>query len=328
MSDTPTKFTPEQIRIMQDYFASHDFTAEQCPVNKSKFTEDQGKTYRRARELFEKEWKKRLTDHGVKDSMRNFSRDYPLNVIRDFDSDHLAVSATAIHSDPESFSDILDIFFEMTEKPLEAGLNALAKSLKKSTDDLTEAELYTVVEAVADLFFEEMVNTLMHAQNVEGVFRASHEQGAHEDFSHTVDNHDKIDFLHQWTHDRTKTGAMLSLDRLAKENPHDYERALAVEDPSQSLDILTDEEIFNGFLKTLSDEEVSLFLELAQQKTQSDIAEMLGLTQGAVSKRVAKLKEKYKEYTRHHRFSRNQPRHWISRRHFRHCIQRLYVGQQ
>lgn len=282
--------------MMQEYAASNDCTGESLNINKSKFTEEQGQLYKKARSRFADEWKARLPVFGVKDSMRNFSANYPLNTLRDADGNRLAISVAAIGSDPESFSDILDVFFEILEQPLEAGLNALAKSLGKRPEDLTDEEIGKVVEAVADLFFEEMVNTLMHAQNVKGVFRASHEQGAHEDFSHTVDNHDKIDFLHQWTHDRTKTGAMLSLDRLAKENPQDYEKALAVEDPSQSLDILTDEEIFNGFLKTLSDEETSLFLELAQQKTQSDIAEMLGLTQGAVSKRVAKLKEKYKEY--------------------------------
>lgn len=296
MPEKPTRFTPEQIRLMRDYAASHDFTADTVTINKSKFSEEQGRLYKRASELFHDEWKRRLPDFGVKDSMRNFSGNYPLEVLRRFDTDRLATSVAAIGSDPGSLSDVADVFFEMLKQPLEAGFTALARSLGKAPEDLTDEEIYRVIEAVADLFFKEMVNALMHAQNVEGVFRASHEQGAHEDFSHAVDNHDKTDFLHQWTHDRTKTGATLSLDRLAKENPQDYERTLAVEDPSQSLDILTDEEIFNGFLKTLSDEEASLFLELAQQKTQSDIAEMLGLTQGAVSKRVAKLKEKYKEY--------------------------------
>ena len=282
--------------MMQKYAASNDFTGESLNINKSKFTEEQGQLYKKARRLFADEWKARLSDFGVKDSMRNFSANYPLNTLRDANGDRLAVSATAIHSDPESFSDILDIFFEMTEKPLEAGLNALAKSLGKRPEDLTDEEIGKVVEAVADLFFKEMINALMHAQNVEGIFQTAHRNGAIEDFSDTVDNHDMIDFIRQWTHNRTMVGETVSLERLEAENPEAFEKAMACYDPDPFADHRTDEELFDSFMRTLNEDEQDLFCALSENRTQTDIAQSLEITQGAVSKRVAKLKEKYKEY--------------------------------
>ena len=296
MPDKPTRYTPEQIRLMRDYAAAHDFTADAVTVNKSKFTEEQGRLYRRAEKLFHDEWKRRLPDFGVKDPMRNFSGNYPLEVLRRFDAEHLATSAAAIGSDPAALDDISDLFFGMLKQPLEAGFSALAKSLGKAPDDLTDEEIDRVIQAVADLFFEEMVNALMTAQNVEGVYGAAHARGTHEDFSRAVDNHDKIDFLHQWTHDRAKAGQVLSLEQVYEDAPQAYERALATEDPTRSVDLRTEEEVMADFLATIPTEEADLFLALAQQKTQAEIAKSLGITQGAVSKRIAKLKEKYKKF--------------------------------
>ena len=296
MPEKTTRFTPEQIRLMRDYAASHDFTADAVTVNKSKFTEEQGRLYKRAGELFHDVWKRRLPDFGVKDHMRNFSGNYPLEVLRRFDTDRLATAVAAIGSDPGSLSDIADGFFGMLKQPLEAGFSALAKSLGKEPEDLTDEEIDRVIEAVADLFFEEMVNALMTAQNVEGVYEAAHAWGTHEDFSRAVDNHATVDFLHQWTHDRAKAGQMLSLEQVYEDAPQAYEKALATEDSTQSVDLRTEEEVMADFLATIPTEEADLFLALAQQKTQAKIAKSLGITQGAVSKRIAKLKEKYKKF--------------------------------
>lgn len=120
MPDYLSRFTPEQILMMQKYAASHDFTGESLNVNKSTFTEEQGQLYKKARRLFADEWKARLPDFGVKDSMRNFSANYPLNTLRNADGDRLAISAAAIGSDPESFSEILDVFFEMLKEKYKA----------------------------------------------------------------------------------------------------------------------------------------------------------------------------------------------------------------
>ena len=55
--------------MMQEYAASNDFTGKSLNVNKTKFTEEQGQLYQKACSLFADEWKARLPDFGVKDSI-------------------------------------------------------------------------------------------------------------------------------------------------------------------------------------------------------------------------------------------------------------------
>ena len=118
--------------------------------------------------------------------------------------------------------------------------------------------------------------------------------GAHEDFNPNVkDNHDRIDFERKWDHTRTKLGKMLSFDEL---DPDDESLAYWDDDPMDDETALAD--LIQRFLASLDDDtDRDIVIFKLKGKTQSEIAETLGFTQGAIAKRLKKIKVKFDALT-------------------------------
>ena len=66
-----------------------------------------------------------------------------------------------------------------------------AKSVSKEIDDLTDDEIHTVVEKVAGVIDETLIETVMQGQQVSEIFGISKKIPQHEDFSEQL-NQDKI----------------------------------------------------------------------------------------------------------------------------------------
>ena len=63
------------------------------------------------------------------------------------------------------------------------GLDCYAKSVGKEVDDLTDEEIHTIVEKVAGVIDETLIETVMQGQQVPAIFGISKKIPQHEDFT-------------------------------------------------------------------------------------------------------------------------------------------------
>ena len=286
---------------LQAYYETHDFTGSIPAFDDKKYTPAQLQIYAKAKKFFAQSWLKLLPETGNKRSMRNFSKNYPLNCLKEGDAAYIADMVAEIMGDEERFKSSIDKFFSELQEPLEAGFKACAKAHGKTPEDLTDEEIEDVVDKLAGLFMEEMINALMTAQKTPEIFVALHKGDtkltAHEDFNDSVcENHDKINFLKRWTHSDTQLGAALSLEEVMASDMDAVENAADFFSPTES----TEEaymELRNGFLATLSEDDRAIFIMRENGKTQKEIAEALGYkTHSAVTKRLQAMREQLEMY--------------------------------
>lgn len=286
---------------LQAYYETHDFTGNIPAFDDKKYTPAQLQIYAKAKKFFAQSWLKLLPETGNKRSMRNFSKNYPLNCLKEGDAAYIADMVAEIMGDEERFKSSVDKFFSDLQEPLEGGLRACAKAHGKTPEELTDGEIEDVVDKLAGLFMEEMINALMTAQKTPEIFAALHKGDtkltAHEDFNDSVcENHDKINFLKRWTHSDTQLGAALSLEEVMESDRDDVENASDFFSPTES----TEEayiELRNGFLATLPEDDRAIFIMRENGKTQKEIAETLGYkTHSAVTKRLQAMREQFEMY--------------------------------
>ena len=172
----------------------------------------------------------------------------------------------------------------------------------KTLEELTDEEFEDVVDKLAELFMEEMINALMTAQKTPEIFAALHKGDtkltAHKDLNDSVcENHDKINFLKRWTHSDTQLGAALSLEAVMASNMDAVESASnfffsPVESTEEAY-----MELRSGFLATLSEDDRAIFIMRENGKTQQEIAEALGYkTHSVVTKRLQAMREMFERY--------------------------------
>lgn len=70
--------------------------------------------------------------------MRNFSKNYPLNCLKEGDAAYIADMVTQIMGDEEQFKASVDKFFSDLHEPLEAGFKACARAHGKTPEELTD----------------------------------------------------------------------------------------------------------------------------------------------------------------------------------------------
>lgn len=104
------------------------------------------------------------------------------------------------------------------------GLDCYAKSVGKEVDDLTDEEIHTIVEKVAGVIDETLIETVMQGQQVPAIFGISKKIPQHEDFTEQL-NQDKINFYNKWTHANTKLGAPLLFSELSDDESTNIEGA-------------------------------------------------------------------------------------------------------
>ena len=286
---------------LQTYYETHDFTGSIPAFDDKKYTPAQLQIYAKAKKFFAQSWLKLLPETGNKRSMRNFSKNYPLNCLKEGDAAYIADMVAEIMGDEERFKASIDKFFSDLQEPLEAGLRSCAKAHGKTLEELTDEEIEDVVDKLAGLFMEEMINALMTAQKTPEIFAALHKGDtkltAHEDFNDSVcENHDKINFLKRWTHSDTQLGAALSLEAVMASNMDAVENAADFFSPTESMEEAY-MELRNGFFATLSEDDRTIFIMRENGKTQKEIAEALGYkTHSAVTKRLQAMREQFENF--------------------------------
>ena len=289
------KFTPEQLNELQSFFQNNDFTANIALEREHNSEGEQAKIFVRTKKIFGEYWLGNLRKIGVKRKMKNLSKDHPVNFLENADADYFSEQISEIYTDPDKLNEYIDRFFEMYGEPVMLGIDCYAKSVGKEADDLTDEEIHTVVEKVAGVIDETLIETVMQGQQVPAIFGVSKKIPQHEDFTERL-NQDKINFYNKWTHAKTKLGAPLLFSELSEDETTDIEGAkmFFANDPEEERRYIF---LRDEFAKTLNGTDREIYYLLEKGITQKEIAKRLGYkTHSAVSKRMKIMNKDFKKF--------------------------------
>lgn len=289
------KFTPEQLDELQSFFQNNDFTANMTLNRECNLKGEQAEIFVRTKKIFGEYWLGNLRPLGVNRKMKNFSKDYPVNLLENADAEYFSEQISEIYTDPDKLNEYIDRFFEMYGEPVMLGIDCYAKSVGKETDALTNEEIHTVVEKVAGVIDETLIETVMQGQQVPAIFGVSKKFPQHEDFTERL-NQDKINFYNKWTHAKTKLGAPLLFSELSEDETTDIEGAkmFFANDPEEEKRYIF---LRDEFAKTLSSTDKEIYYLSEKGLTQKEIADRLGYkTHSAVSKRMKIMNKDFKKF--------------------------------
>ena len=293
--DKKIKFTPKQLTELQSFFQQNDFTANMTLDREYDFDGEQSEIFVRTKKIFGEYWLGNLRPLGVKRKMKNFSKDHPVNFLENADADYFSEQIFEIYADPDKLSEYIDRFFEMYGESVMLGLDCYAKSVSKEVDDLTDEEIHTVVEKVAGVIDETLIEMVMQGQQVPQIFGISRKVPQHEDFTEKV-SQDKINFYNKWTHANTKLGAPLLFSELSEDEATNIEGAkmFFANNPEEERRYIF---LRDEFAKTLNSTDREIYYLLEKGITQKEIAKRLGYkTHSAVSKRMKIMNKDFKEF--------------------------------
>lgn len=293
--DKKIKFTPEQLTELQSFFQQSDFTSNMTLDREYDFDGERSEIFVRAKKIFGEYWLGNLRPLGVNRKMKNFSKDYPVNFLENADADYFSEEISKIYTNPEMLNEYIDRFFEMYGEPVMLGLDTYAKSVGKEADDLTDDEIHTVVEKIAGVIDETLIETVMQGQQVSEIFGISKKIPQHEDFAERL-NQDKINFYNKWTHAKTKLGAPLLFSELSENETTDIEgeKMFFANDPKEEKRYIF---LRDEFAKTLNSTDKEIYYLSEKGITQKEIAKRLGYkTHSAVSKRMKIMNKNFKEF--------------------------------
>ena len=289
------ELTPEQKDGLVAFFQNNDVTANMTLDRKYNFEGEQAKIFVRTKKIFGEYWLGNLRKFGVKRKMKNFSKDYPVNFLENADADYFSEQISEVYTDPDKLNECVDRFFEMYEQPVMLGLDSYAKSVGKEVDDLTDEEIHTVVEKVAGVIDETLIETVMQGQQVPAIFGISKKIPQHEDYTEKL-SQDKINFYNKWTHAKTKLGAPLLFSELSEDEATNIEGAkmFFANNPEEERRYIF---LRDEFAKTLNGTDREIYYLLEKGITQKEIAKRLGYkTHSAVSKRMKIMNKDFKKF--------------------------------
>lgn len=289
------ELTPEQKDALVKFFQNNDFTANMTLNHECNLKDEQAEIFVRTKKIFGEYWLGNLRPLGVNRKMENFSKDYPVNLLENADAEYFSEQISEIYTDPDKLNEYIDRFFEMYGEPVMLGLDCYAKSVGKEVDALTNEEIHTVVEKVAGVIDETLIETVMQGQQVPAIFGVSKKLPQHEDFAERL-NQDKINFYNKWTHAKTKLGAPLLFSELSEDETTDIEGAkmFFANDPEEEKRYIF---LRDEFAKMLNSTDKEIYYLSEKGLTQKEIADRLGYkTNSAVSKRMKIMNKDFKKF--------------------------------
>jgi hypothetical protein len=152
---------------------------------------------------------------------------------------------------------------------------------------------YMSIEEV-DAIMREVVPAVMEKYNMYEIIETAKEFRCFEDFDYRYST-EKIDFYRKWYHTRSKVGAMLSLEKIKKEDEEgDYEP----EDMSAAYeDKVISEDYCQRFKERLSEKDIKILELRVEGFTYEEIAERLGYkNHSGVLKRMRAIKKEFLKY--------------------------------
>ncbi len=311
MEERKTGYSEDDIDELKAFFKKNDITRFAALDKEYTISGKKSDIYAKAKKYFFEKWEANIPAQGVKRNMKNSSAVYPVNLLKDADAGYFAEQVADIFSDEEKYRNAIDMFFEMYEEPLSAGFEAYAAKENKSVEELTDDEIWYVVDQIADTIDGELTNVTMIGQKVPEIFGVSKNTKAHEDYSKKAKNPDRTNFEKSWYHSDTKIGTMLYLEELQKKDDRNGTDVIAnahsVFDEGGQSGVDADaeyEKLRNAFADTLDSTDLAIFEMREKGMTDKEIAAALKYkTHSAVVKRLAKMKEKYMEFRKTYTFS-------------------------
>ena len=281
------------------FFQENDFTTAVSGYNFENASEEDNRFYLKIKNLFGTTWNEQMKELTGTGSLANFSKDAPVKCLEKADEDLIAGTIMEILQDDTLTEMYGQISAEVVAEPLTKELEKYAEEHGKTVDDLTEEEIGLVMDDFSTRFLGNAVNMLQQTQSVPEIMDISSKMAAHEDFASTKGrNYDKIDFRRRWYHLRAKIDTTLSYDEIVENELADPDSADAFSAIEDSMD---QDELYQMLLSAVCDNcdddiDRQIILMCDEQLTQKEIAEKLGYkSQGAVSKRLKKLRKKYSE---------------------------------
>ena len=277
--------TEERKKELVEGLQQHDFTRDIPISGNMKIPDAQAETYVKIKDRVLGYMKSNLRDLGIKRDGGNFSKEFPVNLLMNADAGYIAKAATDIIEDEEQTVAAVEQYLEWFEPMIEYAMNSFCNAKGKTPEELTEEDMQRIVNRVVEVGNEQLTSLLLMGQQMPGINEVAHTAPAHDDFG-TKRNVDSINFYNKWTHNKTKTGAMLSLENeVLPETPYE-------EDHIDRMKI-------EAFYQTLNDADETILRMRESRQPYKKIAEVLGYkTHSAVKKRVEKLQDKWIEFNR------------------------------
>lgn len=288
------KISPITLDDLKDQFHRSDWSAAISPYNVGRANAEHAKIYTMAREYFNAFWTKKLKDSGYKHPLRSYSDDYPIRLLEKSEGSYIAGSIMEIIEDDTALDNVFEIFFNAMSEPLSKEFEAYAAANGKSVNSLTDDEIHSVIDKIADKALSTVMGLLQQTQNVPEIIGIAKENAAYEDFPWST-NFEKADFHRKWYHTRTAVGKMLSLDEILAEG--DEAQAEVVGNAIDNVSEADIAKLAAKFIETLDSVDSQICYMRMDGKTNAEIAEALNYkTPSAVTKRLAKIKAKFNEF--------------------------------
>ena len=284
---------------LKKFFQENDFTTAVSGYDFENASEEDNRLYLKIKNLFGTAWNGQMKELTGTGSLANFSKDAPVKCLEKADEDLIAGTIMESLQDDTLTEMYGQISAEVVAEPLAKELEKYAEEHGKTVDDLTEEEIGLVMDDFSNRFLGNAVNMLQQTQSVPEIMDISSKMAAHEDFASTKGrNYDKIDFRRRWYHLRAKIDTTLSYDEIVENEFADPESTAAFSTLEDSMD---QDELYQMLLGAVCDScdddiDRQIIRMCDEQLTQKEIAERLGYkSQGAVSKRLKKLRKRYSE---------------------------------
>ena len=306
-------YTSDQKEEIKEAFKKMDITAGYTLDHEREMMPEEAELQIRTKKLFSQYWYKNLHKFGINRDIKNYSGNYPINLLMNTDSEFIADNISELIQNTEidktidmsdfdlqniftiendNSDDLINELFALYNIVFQKGLKGHAKKLGKSATELTNEEIIYVLDKVMDILNEEQIEALMIGQQVPELYQLMHNSPAYEDFVAGF-HYDKDNFEKKWTHAKTRIGAMLSLDALAEDESFDVPDKNNISESFENSDEAY-EELKNAFLDELNDTERQIFLMREKGMTLEEIADALSYrSHSTVSKRLKKMRQKY-----------------------------------
>lgn len=298
MKDTTLLESTEPISMeaLQAFFRANDFSTMVSRYDADGASNEDNDFFVKVKGIFQAAWNREMGALTKKNSLMNFSEDYPVRFLEDREEDLVSGTVMELLAEEDRCDLLLDMVFDTMQGHLHSVLDAHATTQNKSIDALTEEEIAFVVNQFAVQFLGRMMNLLLQVQNVPAIMEMGKEMPAKEDYAKTpYTNFDKIDGMRKWDHLRSQI-QMLSLDDIVATIRNDPDSA--PEYMTYCYDIPKDELeeeyqlLRREFMKTLSPEDQKIFTLKEEGMKQKEIAQKLGYANhSAVSKRIRKIQK-------------------------------------
>ncbi len=285
LNRTPT------VEELREHFITHDFTT--LP------TEDYSEQSSRRNELhahivslINDKWKKNAKSMKHKTPQSCYTKNHPIEALRIRVQNLIADKVIMLLDEPERAKKFLKAFM----KPHEIEL--FFKQINNPELSFNESDLIEIIinEASdesdthdkADKLVDNAVNTMMKVMDYERLYKIAKINSCHDDFNtFRPENFEAITHHRRWNHTRTKYNAPLSYVRIKEQ-----EIVVSMEDAADA------EAKVENFYRILSENDRNILRLSIKGYNQSEIADILNYeTQGAISKRLAKIKEKWNEFS-------------------------------